>query len=519
MESADTLKREGDILSEQYSRVYKQTDRMFAWLMVLQFAAGLVMALVISPRTWQGDQSSTHIHVLAALTIGGLLAALPIYLVWKHSGTLLSRTVIGISQVLFSALFIHLSGGRIETHFHVFGSLAFLSLYRDWKVLILPTLVVAADHLARAIFWPQSVFGVISAAPWRAIEHAGWVLFEDVFLIYGCIRATQEMRSIAHNQARLESMKAVIEQEVESRTRELSDRTDALQSEIIERKMLQDQLLQAQKLESIGQLAAGIAHEINTPSQYVSDNTRFVREQFDELLAVIDRYAEQIDPDAPAMSWQDRVSDIKETLKKLDYDFLREEIPLALEQSLEGIDRIAKIVGAMKDFSHPGSTDFEMADINRAIRSTAVVCSNRWKQHADIEMDLDEQMPAVSCLLAEFNQVVLNLITNSADAIADRHGDAKGMITIRTAFTDDWAEITVQDNGGGIPASIRDKVFDPFFTTKEVGKGTGQGLSISRDIVVTKHGGEMLCESTEDEGTIFTIRLPRGSDSREVAAA
>lgn len=173
----------------------------------------------------------------------------------------------------------------------------------------------------------------------------------------------------------------------------------------------------------------------------------------------------------------------------------------------------------MKDFSHPGSIDFEMADINRAIRSTVVVCSNKWKQYADIEMDLDEQMPAVSCLLAEFNQAVLNLITNSADAIAEKHSESKGLITIKTAFTSENAEITVHDNGGGIPTSIKDKIFDPFFTTKEVGKGTGQGLCISRDIVVTKLGGEMLCESIEGEGTTFTIKLPIDRKSHGVAAA
>lgn len=519
MNSAEVRSRARDLYTDQCTRACRQIDRMFACLMLLQFVAGVLIATIITPSTWQGGKQSTHIHILAAATIGGLAALMPIYMVWKHSGKRLTRNVIGASQVIFSGLFIHLSGGRIETHFHIFGSLAFLSLYRDWKVLLLPTGIVAADHIVRATFWPASIFGVLSAAPWRPFEHAGWVIFEDIFLIYGCVRATKEMRQIAINQAQLESMNAVIEREVEERTKELSERTDALQAEIIERAMLQDQLVQAQKLESIGQLAAGIAHEINTPSQYVSDNTRFVKEQFHALLSVIDRYAEQIDPNAPAQNWNDRVSEIKETLERLDYEFVRQEIPLALEQSLEGLDRITKIVGAMKDFSHPGSTDLMVADLNRAIESTVTVCSHKWKHTADVELDLDGSMPGVPCLIAEFNQVMLNLITNAVDAIAQKHGDRKGRIRIATTHSGDWAEITISDNGTGIPEAIAAKIYDPFFTTKEVGKGTGQGLSISRDIVVNKHRGTISCDSDAGAGTKFTIRLPLCIDHPSRAAA
>lgn len=508
MNAIDVDSRAAVMYDERSVSLCKQIDKMFACLMPLQFLAATLAAVFLSPAIWQGLGEDSSMHLAGAVVIAGVAAVVPILMILRMSGTRLTRNVIAVSQVCFSVLFIHLSGGRMEAHFHIFGSLAFLSLYRDWSVLVLPTCVVAIDHVVRSMYWPESVYGTQAATPWRVVEFVGWVVFEDVFLIYGCLRATKEMKHVAHNQAKLESMKAVIEHEVEVRTRELSENTDALQAEIIERSMLQDQLLHAQKLESIGQLAAGIAHEINTPCQYVSDNTRFVKEQMAALLSVIDSYAEQIDPNAPAQSWQERNDEIQEILGRLDYNFIREEIPLALAQSLEGLGRITKIVGAMKDFSHPGTAELAMADINRAIESTVTVCSNRWKHVASIEMDLDHEMPDVPCLVAEFNQVILNLVTNAADAISERRNADKGQIRIDTSHTDEWAEIRISDNGTGIPESVIAKMYDPFFTTKEVGKGTGQGLAISRDIVVNKHNGSISCESVHGEGTVFTLRLP-----------
>ncbi len=519
MNSAEVRARANVLYTNQLSQTCRQIDRMFACLMLLQLVAGVLIAMIITPSTWQGQERSTHIHVIAAVTIGGLAALMPIYMIWKHSGKQVTRNIVGASQVIFSGLFIHLSGGRIESHFHIFGSLAFLSLYRDWKVLLLPTGIVFVDHIVRAIFWPASIFGIMSAAPWRAFEHVGWVMFEVAFLIYGCIRVAKEKRQVAKNQAQLESMNAFIEHQVEERTKELTERTVALQTEISEKSMLQDRLIQAQKLESIGQLAAGIAHEINTPSQYVSDNTHFVKEQYDALLSVIDSYAQQIDPNAPAKNWNDRVNEIKETLERHDYDFVRVEIPLALEQSLEGLNRITKIVGAMKDYSHPGSTELTLTDLNRAIESTVLVCSHKWKNITELEMKLDGSMPHVPCLIAEFNQVILNLITNAVDAITQRHVDVKGEIRISTTHSDDWAEITVADNGTGIPESIAGRIYDPFFTTKEVGKGTGQGLSISRYIIENKHNGTISCVSKGGRGTQFTIRLPLTIENQSKVAA
>lgn len=220
---AGVLERENELLREQLGALHRRTDRMFGVLFILQFAAGVAAALFVSPRTWSGGESAPHAHLWAAVGLGAALASLPIALIATAPGRPVTRYTIAVAQMLFSALLIHLTGGRIETHFHVFGSLAFLAFYRDWRVLVPATAVIALDHVVRGIFWPESVFGVIAAAPWRAFEHAGWVLFEDVFLVYSCVVGMREMRTIAASRARLELAREETEQEVRERTAELED--------------------------------------------------------------------------------------------------------------------------------------------------------------------------------------------------------------------------------------------------------------------------------------------------------
>ena len=212
---ADGLFRESQL------SIYRRTDRLFARLMILQWLAGIAAAIWISPRTWAGATSELHLHVWAAFVLGGLLSVFPVCLVVTNSGAMLTRHTIAIGQMLTSALFIHLSGGRIEAHFHVFGSLAFLACYRDWRVILTATVVVAVDHFARGAYFPQSVFGVLMASPWRVLEHAAWVVFENVFLLISIRQSVQEMKSMAQHRAELQTNNENIELEVESRTREL----------------------------------------------------------------------------------------------------------------------------------------------------------------------------------------------------------------------------------------------------------------------------------------------------------
>jgi PAS domain S-box-containing protein len=212
--------RARELFESQRRAIFVRTDRLFALLMLFQWGAAVGAAVFIAPYTWEGSRFQTHPHVWMAVILGGVLASLPVYLAVAFPGRGLTRHVIAVAQVLFSALLIHVTGGRIETHFHVFGSLAFLAFYRDWKVLVPATLIVAVDHFIRGLFWPESVYGVVAASSWRWLEHAGWVLFEDAFLILSCSQAVREMRSIALRTSELEtshqSTRAIIDSSLDA---------------------------------------------------------------------------------------------------------------------------------------------------------------------------------------------------------------------------------------------------------------------------------------------------------------
>ena len=282
--------------------------------------------------------------------------------------------------------------------------------------------------------------------------------------------------------------------------------------DVTQRRILEAQLCQAQKLESIGQIAAGIAHEINTPTQYVGDNTRFIRDAFTDIQTVLEKFTELLESVRGGSLRPELIAEVERELQATDIEYLSEEVPHAIEQSLEGVSRIARIVQSMKDFAHPGSGEKMSADINKAIESTITVARNEWKYVAEMETHFDKALPPVPCLLGEFNQVILNMIINATHAIADVVGDGsqgKGKITVTTAKVDDaWVEVRVADTGTGIPVEARSRIFDPFFTTKEVGKGTGQGLAISHTVIVEKHGGQLSFETEMGRGTAFIIRLP-----------
>src|SRR5579872_930934 len=264
--------------------------------------------------------------------------------------------------------------------------------------------------------------------------------------------------------------------------------------DISEIKQLQSELAQAQKLQSVGQLAAGVAHEINTPIQYIGDNGKFLEDAFRDLMRLSDA---QPRGEAPGVA-----------ADALEY--LRAEVPKATSQLLEGVDQVTRIVRAMKEFSHPGPIERSAADINRAIENTIVISKNEWKYVAEVTTDLDPSLPPVPCVVGEFNQVILNLIVNAAHAIAEVVKDSgrKGKIHISTRHKDSMLEVRVTDSGGGIPVAIQSKVFDPFFTTKPVGQGTGQGLAIAHAVIVQKHDGSITFESEPGRGTTFVIQLP-----------
>ncbi len=279
--------------------------------------------------------------------------------------------------------------------------------------------------------------------------------------------------------------------------------------DVTERKRLELDVRQAHRLEAVGQLAAGIAHEINTPIQYLGDNLRFLSDCFKERQAALNKY-EQLRQAAVAGTIPAGLLDeLQRDIDKADLEYLGDEIPKAISQSLNGVERVAAIVRAMKGFAHPGQEQKAAADLNKALADSVLVASNELKYVADVETHFGD-LPPIACHLAGLNQVFLNLLVNAADAIRDvvKGTGTKGRIEVRTSRTEDQVVISISDTGSGIPASVQTRIFDPFFTTKEVGRGTGQGLSIARKIVVEKHGGRISFEPNGSQGTIFTIHLP-----------
>jgi signal transduction histidine kinase len=318
-----------------------------------------------------------------------------------------------------------------------------------------------------------------------------------------------------------------LEETVEKRTADLLEQNNRLALEVTERQnqeqltmtamaelekafkekeILQSQLLQAHKLESVGQLASGIAHEINTPTQFVSSNVSFLDEAFSDISDCVGSLTRAAEEERLSADLLDKA------LAAADWPYLQEEIPKAIKQSREGLARVTSIVRAMKEFSHPGGQDTEQSDINHLIETTVTVARNEWKYSAEVVLNLAPDLPRVACLDGAIGQVLLNLLVNAAQTISEKIGrtpaGGKGTITITTENDDSAVLVHIADTGCGIPEECRGKIFEPFFTTKEVGKGTGQGLAIAYDVITHKHGGSLTFSTVIGEGTTFTIRLP-----------
>lgn len=601
--------RTRELFEANVRHVASRTDRVFGILMAVQYLTIIAWAAYETPLTYSGSKSSIHPHLLAAILLGGGISVPIIALAFLKSGASMNKWFISVGQMLMGALLIHVSGGRIETHFHVFGSLAFLSLYRDWRVLLPATAVVLVDHIARGFLNPMSIYGVPSGAQWRFLEHAAWVVYENIVLIATCVAATREMKAVASRQAELEEINGRIEATIVQRTVELrqaesrygevirhsldsiilvgrdgkvtemnpsaeqlfntrsgeeigkdfsmlfdGESRDTITSfvlneartsgryhlmatredtqvfpvevslaaanhsdgvayvafirDLTEQRRLESKLSQAQKMESIGQMSTGIAHEINTPNQYIGDNVRFVADCWKPLSDLIKGYQEAPYPDPKIAALE----------KKADLEFVMEEIPSALNQALEGVSRVESIIRAMKEFAHPGGGQEVGVSLNKIIENACLVSRNEWKYVADLDLDLSPSLPVIQANAGELGQVVVNLVVNAAHAIKDRITDGSmGSIVIRTFEQEGNVVFEVRDNGKGIPIEAQKRIYDPFFTTKGVGIGTGQGLAITHS-VVERHNGEIELESEVGVGTTFRIKLPQQSLTVEQAA-
>jgi signal transduction histidine kinase len=588
------VSRSEEIFDGLLDAYHRRIDRMLVVVLVAQWLFGIVLA------------AFGLVHVGLALLVGTALNVVPMALVVYRPGHAITRYSIAVVQLVWSAFLIWITNGRIETHFHIFGSLAFLALYRDWRVIVIGTVVALGDQ-----------FVVGDPHLWTVLEHAAWIAFGDVVYIYGAVRSVAEKRKEARDLTDMEATHASIERKVEIRTRALSDAKDQFRalvenieampfeydvsaqlllyiapqaSRILHRELIGDvmfgnihpqdaqrvrstlhalgtgvlkaasfdyrvvdperqivhlrvvasakssnrvhgvalditkhanleqELRQAQKLESVGRLAAGVAHEINTPIQFVNDSVRFLQSAVEDVMAVVAKHQRTTQRMLEGQPENVLAREAIAAEKEVDLPFLTHAMPEAIGRAVIGIDRVAAIVRSIRAFSHPDALDMAREDLNAAITNTLVVAGAEYKYVADLVTELGE-LPLVECHIGEINQVVLNLIVNAAHAIAPHvaGSDRRGTIKVTTRVAGDSVEILISDTGGGIPEAIRDRVFDPFFTTKEVGEGSGQGLAIAHSVVVDKHHGKLSFESRVGEGTTFVVTLPIEQRVREAA--
>jgi two-component system sensor histidine kinase/response regulator len=462
------------LVNSQLTSLHCRVDRLFAGLLVFQWVAVILATLFLSPLTWIGATSQIHLHVWASILLGGAVTSLPVFLALNRPGHVITRHFIAISQMLMSALLIHVTGGRIETHFHIFGSLAFLAFYRDWKVILTATSIVAIDHFVRSAFWPQSVFGVLSTGQWRWLEHVGWVVFEDVFLLKSIRDSIAEMKRIAMGHAKLESTNEMIEAVVKDRTAKLV----ASQEKLAVAKDLAEGANQAKSA-----FLANMSHEIRTPMNGIIGMTGL------------------------ALDTQ---------LNSEQRDYLS-----AVQGSA---DNLLNLVNDILDYSKIEAGKMELVNSDFSLRESIGDCLSTLALRAhtkNLELAFEAKPDVRDYVVGDvrrLRQVIVNLVGNAIKFTE------KGEVVVRVENANNPSDagnldsnqladlhFSVIDTGIGMKPETVETVFHPFeqadsSTTRKYG-GTGLGLAISRQLVELMDG-EIWAESKYGQGSTFHFRIP-----------
>lgn len=449
------------------NRNYEQTSHLFTYLMVAQWIFGIILATVVSPLAWEGRATAVNMHVWIAVILGGVLSALPVALTMTQPTSTLTRTVVAVAQPLWSALLIHLTGGRIETHFHVFASLAFIAYYRDIRALVITTVVVATDHFVRGVYWPESVYGITNPAWWRFFEHAGWVVLEDIVLVFAALRGWQETRAIAERQAATEALSE-------------SERQKSIELEkaMAELKHSSDALARSERLAAVGQLAASVGHELRNPLSAIRNAHTYI--------------AKRLSDPANPLATDARVTQFVGLVER-------------------ELNTCSKIISDLLDFSRERAPALNPCPLRPLVDEALGLVPP--KSSVELVNQVPETLPVPNLDKDQFRQVLINLVQNAVEAMPDSGG--KVSVVAEGGNGQAW-HIKVVDNGSGIPKDVVGKIFEPLFSTKN--KGTGLGLAIVSNMI-KKHGGTISVDSEVGKGTEFKIVLPPVTSTAPVPAA
>lgn len=506
MNIAPELRRQIDaraveLRTEYQVAQWKQIDRMFAVLLVLQWFACVMVAMWISPRAWEGLESHIHPHVWFAVFLGGIIAVFPIALVIARPGEQMTRYVIAVAQMLHSAMLIHLSGGRIETHFHVFGSLAFLSFYRDWRVLVPATIVVALDHALRGIFWPESVFGIAATSPWRWMEHAAWVIFEDIILVWACVRGAKELATLATQQAELEASNRQVEAEVARQTARLES--------------VSQELITAARRAGMAEIATGVLHNVGNVlnSVNISASVALQKLQDSEISSLV-KAGEMLhnnESNLPAFLTADArgkqlprfLIDLSQCLEEEHKGLVNE-----LQAVATGLDHIKQIVSAQQQHAKSKAVR-EKVDpselCERAITMGLGVAADR-----NITLFRDFQnVDGVALDTHKVLQILINLLSNAKRAVAASFRSEKQIAVTTRKIDRHGAAILrfeIADNGVGIDPRDLTRIFTHGFTTRE--EGHGFGLHSAANAAREMGGSLSVTSDGVDRGATFTLDIP-----------
>jgi signal transduction histidine kinase len=464
--------RVDELFDEQYRQVLRRTDRLFAWLLVAQWLAAIATAVWISPLTWAGLDHETHPHLFAAVFLGGAVISLPVLLALIRPGATATRQAVAVGQALMSTLLIHLTGGRIETHFHVFCSLALLAFYRDWRVLLTASVVVAADHFVRGLVWPQSVYGTSLVSPWRFAEHAGWVLVEDVFLIFACRQGLREMRSVAERQAGLEQTNQMV----------LSANAQ-LREEIDHRRKTQEELERAK-------LTAEAANHAKT--EFVANMSHELRTPLNAIIGFSDLLTEGACGPLPEIQGE-YVKDILDSGQHL----------LSLVNDILDLAKIES-----------GTSDLELGpvDVEEVIdRAVQFFRERAMRLGIALRSEVGPGLESVEADERRLKQLLYNLLSNALKFTA-----AGGEVVVRGHRENERVVIAVTDTGVGIPTDEQDKIFESFYqvdaTLTKSRQGTGLGLALVRKIA-DLHRGCVWVQSKPGLGSTFFFSWPGWGDA------